>query len=87
MYYPHGPDHVIAEKHGGPASLENLAWACFHCNRRITSREIVPAGQIFPHFLPSRGRSLPLSPVAFARISGNGEGPALRDPTEEYGFS
>lgn len=33
MYYPHEPDHVIAEKHGGPTSLENLAWACFYCNR------------------------------------------------------
>jgi len=33
MYYPHEPDHVIAEKHGGPTSFENLAWACFHCNR------------------------------------------------------
>src|SRR5260370_484372 len=33
MYYPHEPDHVIAEKHGGPTSFENLPWACFHCNR------------------------------------------------------
>ncbi len=33
MYYPHEPDHVIAEKHGGPTSLDNLAWACFYCNR------------------------------------------------------
>jgi HNH endonuclease len=33
MYYPHEPDHVIAEKHGGPMSFENLAWSCFYCNR------------------------------------------------------
>ena len=33
MYYPHEADHVIAEKHGGPTSLDNLAWACFYCNR------------------------------------------------------
>ena len=33
MYYPHEADHVIAEKHGGATSLENLAWACFYCNR------------------------------------------------------
>ena len=33
MYYPHEADHIIAEKHGGATSLENLAWACFHCNR------------------------------------------------------
>ena len=33
MYYPHEADHVIAEKHVGPTSLDNLAWACFYCNR------------------------------------------------------
>lgn len=33
MYYPHEPDHVIAEKHGGSTSFENLAWSCFYCNR------------------------------------------------------
>lgn len=33
MFYPHEPDHIIAEKHGGPTSLDNLAWACFYCNR------------------------------------------------------
>jgi len=32
-YYPHEADHVIAEKHSGPTSLDNLAWACFE---RIT---------------------------------------------------
>ncbi len=29
----HEADHVIAEKHGGATSLENLAWAWFYCNR------------------------------------------------------
>jgi HNH endonuclease len=33
MYYPHEADHVIAEKHGGATSADNLAWACFYCNR------------------------------------------------------
>jgi hypothetical protein len=33
MYYRHEPDHVIAEKHGRPASLEKLARSCFYCNR------------------------------------------------------
>jgi HNH endonuclease len=33
MYYPHEADHVIADKHGGPTTLENLAWSCFYCNR------------------------------------------------------
>jgi len=30
---PHEPDHVIAEQHGGVGGIENLALACFHCNR------------------------------------------------------
>jgi hypothetical protein len=26
-------DHIISEKHGGPTSAENLAYACAACNR------------------------------------------------------
>ena len=26
-------DHVLSVKHGGQTTLENLAYACFHCNR------------------------------------------------------
>jgi HNH endonuclease len=29
----HEVDHVLAEKHGGSTDAENLAYACFHCNR------------------------------------------------------
>ena len=29
----HEPDHIISQKHGGSNSLENLALACFPCNR------------------------------------------------------
>ena len=25
-------DHIIAEKHGGPTTLENFAWSCYFCN-------------------------------------------------------
>ena len=25
-------DHIIAEKHGRPTSLENLSWSCLDCN-------------------------------------------------------
>lgn len=32
-YLAHEPDHVIAEKHGGATTFENLAWACAACNR------------------------------------------------------
>jgi hypothetical protein len=30
---PHEPDHIVAEQHGGKTSRENLAFACYHCNR------------------------------------------------------
>ena len=30
---PHEPDHVIGEQHGGSTTLDNLAYACFRCNR------------------------------------------------------
>ncbi len=26
------PDHVLAVKHHGPTTYENLAWTCFYCN-------------------------------------------------------
>jgi len=29
---PFHVDHIIAEKHGGPTTGANLAWACFSCN-------------------------------------------------------
>jgi hypothetical protein len=30
---PHEPDHVIATQHGGRTAFDNLAYACFQCNR------------------------------------------------------
>jgi hypothetical protein len=30
----HEVDHVIAEKHGGATVADNLAFACWYCNRR-----------------------------------------------------
>jgi hypothetical protein len=32
-FFPHEVDHVISEKHGGETSVDNLAYACFECNR------------------------------------------------------
>lgn len=32
-FFPHEIDHVIAEKHGGLTGAENLAFACWRCNR------------------------------------------------------
>ena len=33
MLAPHEPDHVTATQHGGQTTFENLAFACYHCNR------------------------------------------------------
>jgi hypothetical protein len=30
---PHEIDHVISRKHGGTGAIENLAYACYLCNR------------------------------------------------------
>ncbi|MBA3823166.1 MAG: HNH endonuclease [Ktedonobacterales bacterium] len=32
-FYPHEPDHIIAIKHNGATTSDNLAYACFDCNR------------------------------------------------------
>jgi hypothetical protein len=32
-FYPHEVDHVIALKHDGVTTADNLAYACWRCNR------------------------------------------------------
>ena len=32
-FFPHEVDHVVAEKHGGATNIDNLALACWRCNR------------------------------------------------------
>lgn len=32
-FFPHEVDHVVAEKHGGATDIDNLAFACWRCNR------------------------------------------------------
>lgn len=32
-FFAHEADHIIAEKHGGGTAADNLAFACFDCNR------------------------------------------------------
>ena len=53
--FNHEIDHVIAEKHGGPTSIENLAYACFECNRYkgsdISSVDL-ETGELTPLFNP-----------------------------------
>jgi hypothetical protein len=53
--FPHEPDHIIAIKHGGPTTSENLAYACFDCNRAKGSdiASIDPdTGTLTPLFSP-----------------------------------
>jgi hypothetical protein len=33
LLLPHEPDHIIAARHGGETSPQNLALACYDCNR------------------------------------------------------
>ena len=54
-WFSHEPDHIIAEKHSGTSTFENLAWACFDCNRYkgsdIASRDPVTES-LLPLFNP-----------------------------------
>jgi len=56
-FFSHEPDHITAEKHGGDTAFENLAWACFDCNRLkgsdIASRDPLGGGLV-PLFNPRR---------------------------------
>lgn len=59
-FFSHDPyeiDHIIAEKHGGPTELPNLAYACFGCNRHkgsdIASRD-PETGALVPLFNPRK---------------------------------
>lgn len=58
-FFPHEPDHLIAQKHGGKTVLANLALACFDCNRfkgsDIASIDSV-TGEIVPLFNPRTQR-------------------------------
>jgi HNH endonuclease len=52
-------DHLIPVSQGGSDTIENLALACFHCNRRKTNRitAIAPqTNQEMPLFNPRRDR-------------------------------
>lgn len=57
MVKRHEPDHIIPRKHGGRDDDDNLAWACFHCNRYKGS-EVgaldIESGQLVPLFNPRR---------------------------------
>ena len=44
-FFPHEVDHVVAEKHSGKTEAENLAFACWRCNRHKGS----DLGSFDPH--------------------------------------
>lgn len=56
-FFPHEVDHVIAEKHGGATDIDNLALACWRCNRHkgsdLTSFD-PQTQQLNPLFNPRR---------------------------------
>jgi len=73
----HEPDHIISSKTGGQTAEDNLAFACFDCNRlkgaNISSLDPI-TGQITPlfnprvqnwndHFELQHGRIIPLTAV------------------------
>ena len=51
----HEPDHIIPQKHGGKDDQDNLAWACFQCNR-FKGSEVAAfdqeTGELTPLFNP-----------------------------------
>lgn len=82
-YFPHEPDHVISEKHGGRTDAQNLALACFDCNRfkgsDIASMD-PQTGGLTPlynprledwasHFCPSKGRIVPLTAIGRVTVA------------------
>lgn len=55
LFHPCEVDHVISIKHGGQTVLQNLAYACFHCNRHKGSDigSLIPAsGRLVRFFHP-----------------------------------
>ena len=53
---PYEVDHVIAEKHGGPTTSDNLCWICYLCNgykgSDIGSIDWDGSGKLTPLFNP-----------------------------------
>lgn len=55
QYIPFTIDHIIPISEGSEDTLENLALACFHCNRRKSNKQMAPdreTGQTVPLFNP-----------------------------------
>jgi hypothetical protein len=79
-FFAHEPDHVIATQHGGQSNLENLALACFQCNRHkgpnvasvdTETKRIVrlfnPRTDVWgDHFRAESGRIIPVTEIGRA---------------------
>jgi hypothetical protein len=78
--WPHEADHIMAAQHGGATEVNNLAFACFHCNRAKGSNvgSVDPlSGKLVPlfnprvhvweeHFRAEGARIVPLSDIGRA---------------------
>lgn len=76
-FYSHEVDHIIPKKHGGKSAIDNLALACYFCNRykgadigsvdpitRNFARFFNPRTQKWEeHFKIAGGRIIPLTPT------------------------
>ena len=58
-------------------SVDSNVTLCPEMFARITSREIVPTGRIFPSFFSAHDRSRTSFAIAFVCVSGNGKGEFL----------
>lgn len=47
QFVPFTVDHIVPISEGGTDSLENLALACFHCNRHKSNKQMVGKIPIF----------------------------------------
>lgn len=77
---PHEPDHVIGEQHGGTTTLDNLALACYRCNRfkgpNIATRDD-ESGAVIPLFNPRTDRwsdHFQLDGAVILPLTGSGRG-------------
>lgn len=78
--YTHEVDHIIAQKHGGPTTADNLALSCLSCNRHkgtdiatfdpVTGEITLlfhPRNQAWvEHFMLNNGRIEGMTPVGRA---------------------
>jgi hypothetical protein len=71
-------DHVISLKHGGPTEVDNLAYACFFCNRRKGSDigSVLHTGEFLRFYNPRKdqwGLHFRLEGAVIKPLTGIGE--------------